>query len=96
MNAIHSTWASKWKRYPDGLIKKFKARFCACGDQQLEGIDFFETYVPVVQWIMICLMLVLEILLGLRLMQGEITCAFLHTDLKETNTVYAVMPMGFA
>ncbi len=29
MNIISSTWAFKCKRYPDGLIKKFKARFCA-------------------------------------------------------------------
>ena len=36
MNVIDSTWAFKCKRYPDGLIKKFKARFCARGDQQLE------------------------------------------------------------
>ena len=28
MNVIGSTWAFKLKRYPDGLIKKFKARFC--------------------------------------------------------------------
>ena len=53
MNVISSTWAFKCKRYPDGLIKKFKARFCARGDQQLEGIDFFETYAPVLQWITI-------------------------------------------
>jgi hypothetical protein len=40
-NVIKSTWAFKCKRYPDGLVKKFKARFCARGDMQLEGIDFF-------------------------------------------------------
>ena len=28
-HVIASTWAFKCKRYPDGLIKKFKARFCA-------------------------------------------------------------------
>ena len=43
MNVIDSIWAFKLKRFPDGLIKKFKARFCARGDQQLEGIDFFVT-----------------------------------------------------
>jgi hypothetical protein len=49
-NVIWSTWAFKCKQFPDGLIKKFKARFCACGDMQLEGVDlFFETYAPVVQ-----------------------------------------------
>jgi hypothetical protein len=96
MNVINSTWAFKCKRYPDGLIKKFKARFCACGDQQLEGIDFFETYAPIVQWMTIRLMFVLEVLLGLKLLQGNITCAFLHVDLKENEKVYINMPMGFA
>ncbi len=96
MNVISSTWAFKCKRYPDGLIKKFKARFCARGDQQLKGIDFFETYAPVSQWTTICLMLILEILLGLKSMQGDVTCAFLHADLEESKTFYVDMPMGFA
>ena len=42
MNVIDSIWAFKLKRFPDGMIKKFKARFSARGDQQLEGVDFFE------------------------------------------------------
>ncbi len=28
-NVIHLTWAYKCKRFPAGLIKKFKACFCA-------------------------------------------------------------------
>jgi hypothetical protein len=48
-NVIQSTWAFKCKRFLDGLIKKFKAHFCARGGMQLEGVDFFETYAPVVQ-----------------------------------------------
>ncbi len=44
LNVIRLTWAFKCKQFPDGLIKKFKACFCARGDMQLEGIDFFETY----------------------------------------------------
>ena len=37
MNDIDSTWAFKFKlkQFPDGLIKRFKARFCTRGDQQL-------------------------------------------------------------
>ena len=31
-NVIWLTWAFKCKRYPDGLVKKFKAHFCARGD----------------------------------------------------------------
>jgi hypothetical protein len=40
-NVLLSTWAFKIKRYPDGQVKKFKAQFCAQGNHQKEGIDFF-------------------------------------------------------
>jgi hypothetical protein len=31
MNVIPSTWTFKVKRYPDGLVRKLKARLCVCG-----------------------------------------------------------------
>jgi hypothetical protein len=43
-----------------GQSKKFKERFCTRGDKQIHGVDFFETYSPVVQLTTIWLMLVLE------------------------------------
>lgn len=95
MNVIDSTWAFKLKRFPDGLIKKFKGRFCARGDQQIEGVDFFETYAPVVQWTTVRLLLILEVLLGLKSKQGDVTAAFLHADLSEDEEVYVEMPRGF-
>jgi hypothetical protein len=49
-HVIPSTRIFKCKRYPDGRIMTFKARFCARGDKQLEGIDFFKTYALVVHW----------------------------------------------
>ena len=95
MNVIDAIWAFKLKRFPDGMVKKFKARFCARGDQQLEGIDFFETYAPVVQWTTVRMMLILEILLKLKSKQGDVTAAFLHADLGEDEKVYVEMPLGF-
>ena len=50
---------------------------------QLEGIDFFETYASVVQWTTVRLMLILEVLLGLKFKQGDVTAAFLHDNLGE-------------
>ncbi len=94
-NVIQSTWAFKCKRFPNGLIKKFKARFCAQGDIQLERVDFFETYAPVVQWTTIQLMFILEVHLGLKSKQGDIICAFLHADPEPDETVYVAMPLGF-
>ena len=81
MNVIDSICAFKLKRFPDGLIKKFKAQFCARGNQQLQSIDFFETYAPVVQWTSVRMMLILEILMNSKSKQSDVTAAFLHADL---------------
>ncbi len=62
---IDGTWALKCRQFLNGTMKEFKARFCARGDQQLEGIDFFGTYAPVGQWTTVHLMLIHENLLGL-------------------------------
>ena len=44
MNVLPSTWAFRRKRYPDGLIKKLKARWCCRGDRQVKDVDFFDTF----------------------------------------------------
>ena len=35
---IPGTWALKIKRFPDGRLRKFKGRFCARGNKQVEGL----------------------------------------------------------
>ena len=46
---LPSTWAFKIKRFPSGLLRKIKAWFCVCGDQQVE-VDPFDTYALVASW----------------------------------------------
>jgi hypothetical protein len=53
------------KRYPDGCVKKFKAQFCARGDRQTKGVDYFETWAPVVQWSTVRIVMILAIKLNL-------------------------------
>ena len=50
MNVLPLTWAFKCKWFPLGLFHKLKARFCARGDRQIEGVDYFDTFSPVVNW----------------------------------------------
>ena len=95
MNVLPSTWAFKCKRYPDGRIKKFKARFCARGDRQVEGVDYFETWSPVVQWSTVRLMLIFSSILDLKSAQADITAAFVHADLPPKEEVYVHQPRGF-
>ena len=42
LNVLKGIWAFKLKRLPDGTPFRFKARFCARGDLQREGIDFMR------------------------------------------------------
>ncbi len=95
MDVIVRTWTFKCKWFPNDVVKKFKAHFCASGNQQLEGIDFIETYAPVVQWTTVCLMFFLENLLCLKSKQADVATAFLHATLGEDEKVYVEMPLGF-
>jgi hypothetical protein len=95
MNVLPSTWAFKIKRFPDGSVKKFKARFCACGDKQLEGVDYFETWAPVVQWSTIRIIMIVAAKLCWCTAQCDITAAFNHAYLPSTEQVYVEQPRGF-
>ena len=95
MKVLGSTWALRLKRYPDGQVKKFKARFCARGDQQVTGVDVFETWAPVAQLTTIQMMLILEVLLGLCSKQGDVTAAFVHALIDSRADIYVAMPHGF-
>ena len=65
MNVLPSTWAVCCKRYPNGKVRKFKARFCARGDKQIEDIDFFDTFASVTNWTTIRILLIMLLVLGL-------------------------------
>lgn len=93
MNVLKGTWAFKLKRLPDGTAYRHKARFCARGDLQKEGIDFFETYAPVVQWSTILLLLSTVLTEGWTTRQVDYTNAFAQADLKEE--VYVEYPRLF-
>jgi hypothetical protein len=62
MNVVPSTWAFKCKRYPDGSVRKLKARFCVHGDKQVEGVDYFDTYAPVMTWTIVRILLILPLI----------------------------------
>jgi hypothetical protein len=80
MHVLPATWAFECKCFPDG-IRKLKARFCARGDRQIEGLDFFETFAPVVAWETIRIMLIMSIIFDLSTLQVDYTAAFVHADI---------------
>ena len=62
---------------------------------QLKGVHFFEPYAPVVHWMTVRLMKNLEVLLGLKSKHGNMTAAFLHSDLVEDEKIFVDMLRGF-
>jgi hypothetical protein len=94
-NVLPSTWAFKIKRYLDGQVKKFKAQFCVWGDHHKEGIDFFETWVPVVRWSTVRIVMVLAAKLDLISVQCDITAAFAHARVPDKEKIYVHQPRGF-
>ena len=95
MRVLPSTWALKIKRFPDGEVKKFKARFCVRGDHQEHGINYWETWSPVVQWSTIRTLMILAAKENLVSAQCDITAAFVTAPIPPDEVVYVHQPCEF-
>jgi Reverse transcriptase (RNA-dependent DNA polymerase) len=90
---LNAIWSYRRKFRPDGLLLKHKSRICADGSQQRYGIDYWETYAPVVHWSTIRLVLVLAALLKLKSRQVDYTQAFPQAPLDDN--VFMRIPQGW-
>ena len=90
---VGSRWVFKVKTNADGSIERCKARLVAQGYSQKEGLDYDETFSPVVRSESVRSAIALAAMNGLSLHQMDVTTAFLHGDLEEV--VYMKQPKGF-
>jgi hypothetical protein len=62
-------------------MRKLNARFCAQGFEQVEGIDFDETFAPVVNWTTVRFLHMMFILLGLEMKQVDYVAGFVQASI---------------
>lgn len=87
-------WVFTVKTDPAGNIERYKARLVAKGFSQREGIDYFETYAPVVRYESIRLLLAIAASRDYEIKKFDVKTAFLYGELQEE--IYLEQPEGYA
>ncbi|GKB87554.1 ribonuclease H-like domain-containing protein [Tanacetum coccineum] len=93
VNMVRSMWLFKHKFHAHGTLSCYKARLVANGSSQQLGVDFDETFSPVVKPATIRTVLSLAVSRKWPFHQLDVKNAFLNGDLSET--VYMHQPPGF-
>ena len=89
---VGTRFVMKIKRNADGTIDRFKARLVAQGFSQQQGVDFFETFSPVVSADTLRTLIALAAANGWRIEALDFTQAYLNADLEED--LWAKLPDG--
>lgn len=90
--ALSAKWVLRKKVDHVGNIK-FKARVVARGNEQREGLDYDETFAPIVCWSTIRLIVAIAAALHWEISHMDVVIAFLNGMLKET--IFMLQPLGF-
>ena len=92
-NIIKCKWVYKVKYTSSGAVDKYKARLVAKGYNQVHGIDYEETFSPVIKHDSVRVLFAIASVLRMHMRQFDIGTAYLNSDL--TTRIYMHQPEGF-
>ncbi|KAJ9536095.1 hypothetical protein OSB04_un000733 [Centaurea solstitialis] len=92
-NIVGNRWLFRHRFDSNGRLERYKARLVAQGFSQQPGLDFDDTFSPVVKPATIRMVLSISISRNWPIHQLDVKNAFLHGDL--TETVYMRQPPGY-
>nr|GEY76533.1 reverse transcriptase, RNA-dependent DNA polymerase [Tanacetum cinerariifolium] len=76
--AIELKWVYKIKFRPNGEVEKYKARLVTKGFNQMEGLDYHDTFTPVAKLVTIRTLLAIAVKMDWIIHQHNVNNAFLH------------------
>ncbi|KAE9016164.1 hypothetical protein PR001_g7958 [Phytophthora rubi] len=91
--AITCRWVYAVKRDERGQIKRYKARLVIHGFKQLAGLEYTETYAPVIRFDTIRAAIYFALQRGWAILQYDVKTAFLYGHLDEV--IFMEQPPGF-
>ena len=92
--ALPCKWVFRVKYKEDGSIERYKARLVAKGYAQKHGVDYEETFSPVVRFSSIRVPLLFALQHNMHIQQMDVVTAFLHGKLEEE--IYVTQPSGYS
>lgn len=92
-NVVGCKWIFMIKRKPDGTVDRYKERLVAKGFNQRPGIDYQETFSPVVKPAIIRTVLSISVSRNWKIRQIDVNNAFLQGTLEDE--VSTTQPPGF-
>ena len=86
-------WVYRVKRGIDGTVTKYKARWCVRGFEQVEGLDYHETFSAVVKPMSYKAIFAIAAANDWEIEQMDVKTAFLYGEIDEE--VYVEVPHGY-